>query len=250
MNYKMMNFSLSFFLSRALFSLLGISVLIRLDSSTAIADIVIGMILGIVFMKIIPTLPIFFKRLVALFLLFIGTFSFAFTVHLTISKDIPFWILLVITILSFLYFGKKSKTQLGYFAIALFFLSFALTILTWIGLIPNIHFQFLNVSDTNTMMLGSILYFFMTVFPILLLKKEERNILAYGFSSLLNLITILLVFFTLGMTFSSYYSVPHFIMLGEIEYFEIIRRIDQFLFFPDLCAGIILLAYSYQAFQS
>lgn len=34
-------------------------------------------------------------------------------------------------------------------------------------------------------------------------------------------------------------------MLSEIEYLEVIRRIDSFLFFPDLCAGVILLTYSY-----
>jgi len=44
MNYKLANFSLSFFLSRSLFSLLGLSLLIQLDSSMAIVDIVIGTI--------------------------------------------------------------------------------------------------------------------------------------------------------------------------------------------------------------
>ena len=77
------------------------------------------------------------------------------------------------------------------------------------------------------------------------IKKEERNITAYVSASLLHLITTLFVFFTLGMTLSSFYPLPNFIMLSEIEYLEVIRRIDSFLFFPDLCAGVILLTYSY-----
>ena len=246
MKHKMMNFSLSFLLSNSIFSLVGLSMLIQLNSSMTIGNIIIGMFLGLIAIRFIPTLPKFIRIFIAILLLVVETIFFAISLRFTISKDIPFWILLIITILCFLYFGKQKKLQIKYFTLSLFFLSIILTIFTWIGLIPNIHFQFLNISNSYMILQGVFWYFLMTVLPILLLKKEERNPLAYGLSSLLNLITTLLVFFTLGITLSSYYLFPHFVMLSEIEYFEVIRRIDQFLFFPNLFSGFILLIYTYQ----
>lgn len=245
MNYKLVNFSLSFFLSRSLFSLLGLSLLIQLDSSMAIVDIVIGTIFGILFLKTLPTLPQMMQQILGFLLALVGTILFAFTLHLSISKDTSMVILLAIILVATFYFSKSSHEQSGYFAGSLFLVTLILTVITWIGLVPNIHIEFLSGFRTDSILSGSILYFLMSTLPMLLLKKEERNITAYVSASLLHLITTLFVFFTLGMTLSSFYPLPNFIMLSEIEYLEVIRRIDSFLFFPDLCAGVILLTYSY-----
>ena len=250
MNYKLANFSLSFFLSRSLFSLLGLSLLIQLDSSMAIVDIVIGTIFGILFLKMLPTLPQMMQQILGFLLSFCGTILLAFTIHLSINKDISIIILLAIIFVAILYFSKSSHEQIGYFAGSLFLVTLILTVITWIGLVPNIHIDFLRGCQTDSILCGSILYFLMSTLPLLLLKKEERNITAYVSASLLHLITMLFVFFTLGMTLSSFYFLPNFVMLSEIEYFEVIRRIDSFLFFPDLCAGVILLTYSYHTVRN
>ena len=250
MNYKLANFSLSFFLSRSLFSLLGLSLLIQLDSSMAIVDIVIGTIFGILFLKMLPTLLQMMQQILGFLLSFCGTILLAFTIHLSINKDISIIILLAIIFVAILYFSKSSHEQIGYFAGSLFLVTLILTVITWIGLVPNIHIDFLRGCQTDSILCGSILYFLMSTLPLLLLKKEERNITAYVSASLLHLITTLFVFFTLGMTLSSFYFLPNFVMLSEIEYFEVIRRIDSFLFFPDLCAGVILLTYSYHTVRN
>ena len=216
----------------------------------AIADIVIGTIFGILFLKIVPTLPKMIQQILGFLIAFVGTILFAFTLHLSISKDTSMIILLAIILVATFYFSKSNHEQIGYFASSLFLVTVILTVITWIGLIPNIHIEFLGSFRTDSILLGSVFYFLMSTLPMLLLKKEERSITAYVSASLLHLITTLFVFFTLGMTLSSFYPLPNFVMLSEIEYLEVIRRIDSFLFFPDLCAGVILLSYSYHTVRS
>lgn len=253
MTSKLENFSVNYFLTRALFLGIGFSVIIGLTKQDSILVFSIGTIIGLFLIffinkinaykgektlnEILKEMKVFGILLRIIFIIygfcllcegisFIGLFASSFFLIRT-----PIWLITLPLLLLILRITKNGIKTTFRVATSLFPISAFLTIISLIclcgyGKIDNISPIF--VSDSLSFIKATFYYVSLSVTPsILMLVTNSNNTYSYLFGSLTLILKMALIIAIVGPLLASIYRFPEYIILKEIKILDFIEKIEN-----------------------
>lgn len=234
------NMSIDFFLTRSIFSLVGINVLFKLCGQSIIPSIIMGSILGIIVLRFIR-FSNKLKLILSTVLLPTVIIFYSFFIKYTMANNINIFLIILSIIFLVFYLGKNKESDIRNFSLLCFFITSLVGILIIVGEIPNIQLKYYPININYNFIIGSFIYMFITTIPILLCNDNYNPIPSYLCGSITNLVTTLFCIFSLGYSICISNNYPNFLILKDISYLNIISRIDVFLEIIYLFDGLILL---------
>lgn len=234
------NFSLIFFLTRSLFLGVLFSKMYELTGSDSIFAILLGTLIGILFIFILKkkkndTLlsKIIYFLLVSFFIItcIVILESFVSSFFLTNTPKI---IIILPTIILAIYASLKTDEIIKRTANIQIYFSFILIILAILALLKNFSFEnIIPLFNTNIVSFfkASLTYGIFSTIPHLLINNDDislkKHIKYYVITSLINLLINIIILGVLKPSLITSYSFPEYIVLKNIKIGSFIENIEN-----------------------
>lgn len=237
---------LSYFNMRALFMGIGISKLLTLSQEYTIISLLIGTILGSIFLyfykssnnkSIINVIVSSIYIMLSLMILINMISSHYLSSSPKVLVGIPLLLLM-------LYMGSKNKKVLYRLSNILIVLNILIFILAIISLAPYFSINSFNYTNTgiSKILLGSLYYMLLSISPTLVIKENNvRIVKTYIISSITLGIWLLLTYGILGSDLISILRYPEYVILKNVNIGGTIENIENIVSFMWMIDVIILI---------
>lgn len=271
MTTKYENFSINYFITRALFLGIGFSLILGISKQDSIFTFIIGTIIGIFFIFILNSieknkgdkslnevltdmkgLGIFLRILFIIYsfallcegFTFIGLFASSFFLVKSPLFFISLPILLLLLRLN--YCNEKITYRISgcLFPISLFLT--LISILTLFGYTDFSNIKPFFITAPASFIKSVFYYTSLTITPtlLMLITKKSKNTFSYLLGSLTLIAKIILILAILGPTLAVIYRFPEYIILKEIKLFNFIEKIENIISISRLFDVFVYLAIS------
>lgn len=254
MTSKLENFSVNYFITRALFLGIGFSVIIGLSNQDSILAFILGTLIGVIFiffidkiqkykknkslnevLKEMKGLGILLKIILLIYafsllcegLTFIQLFASSFFLIRT-----PIWFISLPLILLLIRISKNGIKTTFRVAACLFPISVFLTLFSLIAL-----FSYAKISNVTPFLVTSSFNFIKSVFYyvslsttpsiLMLVTNKSSSIKSYLFSSFTLITKMFLIIAIVGPLLANIYRFPEYIILKEIKILDFIEKIEN-----------------------
>ncbi len=255
MTTKRQNFAVFYFLSRALFLGIGFSLILNITKQDSIIAFILGTLIGCFFIYLVNKINYYKKDLsltevlnqmklpgliIRIILLIYGIILFTngivffqlFASSFLLSQS-PLWFISLPIIVLVLLVSKKGITIAFRVAECLFPISFILTLLSLISLLPYNNFDNflpLFVSKPWQLVCSTFYYAALSSAPgilMLISKKSHHNLKSYLLGSFTLITKIILILGIIGPTLAVVYRFPEYVILKEIKLLDFIEKIEN-----------------------
>ncbi len=251
---KLENFSVHYFLTRALFLGIGFSLIIGIARQDSILAFLIGTLIGLIFiflinkiekykgektlnelLKEMKGLGIFLRILFLLYGLFLLCEGLTF-IQLFASSffliHTPIWFISLPLVLLLIRISKNGKTTTFRVATCLFPISFFLTLIsltTLLGYAKMENILPFFVTSTADFLKSIFYYVSLSVSPslLMLLTEKSNQTASYLLGSATLILKMFLIIAIIGPILASIYRFPEYIILKEIKILNFIEKIEN-----------------------
>ena len=254
MKYNKLEYNSAIFLSSiSLFLGIGINRVISIAKNDSWISVIIGSILGLLFLYLFKKLKNKNRKWLSLLantiILSIDIFLITKLISsIYLNKTPDFMVMLPFLII--IYYGvKKGFSTILKVSSILFFVYILITIIPVATLVPSINYDYfkpiLNNSFIN-IIIGAIRFAIISISPILIFPdlKENFSYKSYIFSCLLLLTIIVGVIGNLGLDLSLLYRYPEYMVFKNISLMGFIENIQNILSYLWLISSFIIALFT------